>query len=260
MLLVPTEMYKVPNSSNRLTHTEQVMAIAAAIAHKLDLDADLTKLIAAVHDIGHLPYGHYAEKLICRRLFPGRGLRAKHEENGAQVYSRIVTRQNVDPDCYVVGGIREHREIAGSHSTPESDAVAHADDLASTISNIQDGLTLPAEEGCEVRLEEINAKLSGRLLKETPLDHWGELFVSELYRKRPTGAIARSRKLEEAVGNLRLAAKRLVGHSWIRAKPLDIEGRLRRFFDQKCSKGMGPQQVIDEFLLTMTERDLAEFA
>lgn len=48
----------------RLTHTLEVVQIAATIALKVKLDTTLCQAIALGHDIGHSPFGHIGEEVL----------------------------------------------------------------------------------------------------------------------------------------------------------------------------------------------------
>ena len=48
----------------RLTHTLEVSQIARTISRALNLNEDLTEVIALGHDLGHTPFGHVGEKII----------------------------------------------------------------------------------------------------------------------------------------------------------------------------------------------------
>lgn len=52
----------------RLTHTLEVEQIAVSIANALKLNADLVSAIALGHDVGHTPFGHAAERRLCKLL------------------------------------------------------------------------------------------------------------------------------------------------------------------------------------------------
>lgn len=52
----------------RLTHTLEVEQIAISIANALQLNSDLVSAIALGHDVGHTPFGHAAERTLCKLL------------------------------------------------------------------------------------------------------------------------------------------------------------------------------------------------
>ena len=53
---------------NRLTHTIEVTQISRTIAGALDLNTDLVKALALVHDLGHPPFGHAGEKALHAKM------------------------------------------------------------------------------------------------------------------------------------------------------------------------------------------------
>ena len=58
---------------NRLTHTVDVQNVAERIARGINLDrhsVDLARSIAAIHDIGHMPFGHWGERAAAAKLKP----------------------------------------------------------------------------------------------------------------------------------------------------------------------------------------------
>ena len=58
---------------NRLTHTVDVQNVAERIARGINLDRhsiDLARSIAAIHDIGHMPFGHWGERAAAAKLKP----------------------------------------------------------------------------------------------------------------------------------------------------------------------------------------------
>jgi dGTPase len=72
---------------NRLTHTIDVQNVSERIARKLNLDRqsiDLTRSIAAIHDIGHMPFGHWGERAAVAKLKPF-GKEWTHDAAGLRV-------------------------------------------------------------------------------------------------------------------------------------------------------------------------------
>lgn len=53
---------------NRLTHTIEVAQLARTAATALDLDQDLTEVLALAHDIGHPPFAHAGEHELNRQM------------------------------------------------------------------------------------------------------------------------------------------------------------------------------------------------
>ena len=52
----------------RLTHTLEVASVARTIARVLRLNEDLTEALALMHDVGHPPFGHCGEDVLCERM------------------------------------------------------------------------------------------------------------------------------------------------------------------------------------------------
>ncbi|MCC6864413.1 MAG: deoxyguanosinetriphosphate triphosphohydrolase [Rhodobacteraceae bacterium] len=70
----------------RLTHSIEVAQVARTISGVLGLNADLTEAIALAHDLGHTPFGHTGEDVLCLLMEPYGGF-----DHNAQAL-RIVTR------------------------------------------------------------------------------------------------------------------------------------------------------------------------
>lgn len=68
-----TQVFLAPEGDHyrtRLTHTLEVSQIARTMARALRLNEDLTEAIALGHDLGHTPFGHAGERVLCE-LLPG---------------------------------------------------------------------------------------------------------------------------------------------------------------------------------------------
>lgn len=53
---------------NRLTHTLEVSQIARSVSRRFSLNEDLAECIALCHDLGHSPFGHVGEEIICQEI------------------------------------------------------------------------------------------------------------------------------------------------------------------------------------------------
>ena len=49
----------------RLTHSMEVSQIARTIARHLSLNEDLSETLSLSHDLGHTPFGHAGEEVLC---------------------------------------------------------------------------------------------------------------------------------------------------------------------------------------------------
>jgi len=62
-----TQVFIAPTGDHyvtRLTHTLEVSQIARTISRALNLNEDLTEVIALGHDLGHTPFGHVGEDVL----------------------------------------------------------------------------------------------------------------------------------------------------------------------------------------------------
>jgi dGTPase len=79
---------------NRITHTEDVQNVGERIGRGLKLDRhsiDLVRSIATIHDIGHLPFGHWGEKAAQECLKPF-GRTWNHDAAGLRVVTEWSNR------------------------------------------------------------------------------------------------------------------------------------------------------------------------
>lgn len=103
----------------RLTHTLEVEQIAISIANALQLNVDLVSAIALGHDIGHTPFGHAAEKTLCKLLktdgqfhHPIQSVRYLWEKYGSkiepEIYEGILLH---DSDMFKINKAEVHNQF-----------------------------------------------------------------------------------------------------------------------------------------------------
>ncbi len=196
-LINKTQVFPVESDDQlrrRLTHSVEVMQLAATIARAFGLDPDLTEAGALAHDLGHPPFGHageYALNEILNQVAPQlKGF--NHYEHGADVVRWLE-------DAYVSPGIggfpglnltpqtiecilkhtyyrrgdplgqtevlarSKHQDIADDTSgSLEAQAVRIADKLSYLISDLEEGIRLGA-----ITLEHLK---TCRLFDRPPID------------------------------------------------------------------------------------------
>ncbi len=246
MLLIPTENddRKEGEKQNRQTHTKDVVRISEKIVGRIGGDKDLTRVIAISHDLGHLPYAHYGE--VVMRSF-GDDLRLRHEENGPLLYEEIIGK---DLKQEVVDGIREHRFLNKPHSSKESWIVNYADEIASFVSNIRDGLYL----GDCFDYEDFKKQAQGVLGIFPGVESLEDSLVDKVDLVSP-GRLTKLFKLVEKYWS------KFGEHERVRAENLNIEQRMRNYHNlvmfDRFGTGFTSQDFIDRKLLMEGEIDMS---
>lgn len=145
----------------RLTHSIEVAQIARALARALRLDEDLAEAVALVHDFGHTPFGHTGEDALDDKMRPWGGF--DHNAQSLRIVTELERRyadfDGLNLSWETLEGLVKHNgpltgdipptilayderhdlEL-GSHSGPEAQAAAIADDIAYDTHDIDDGL------------------------------------------------------------------------------------------------------------------------
>src|SRR3989344_5151201 len=130
-----------PHIRTRLAHTNEVMAVSMLIAKNLNLNVSLCEAIAAGHDIGHAPYGHYGEDFLTR--FGGKEFR--HNVNGVVIMQHVERRgKGLNLAYETLEGMLNHAyngEQARQNPEPQEYAVIRiADQIAYTFSDLNDAI------------------------------------------------------------------------------------------------------------------------
>ena len=145
----------------RLTHSIEVAQVARTIAGVLGLDTDLTEAVALAHDLGHTPFGHTGEEALHERLAPFGGF-----DHNAQAVRIVTTLERhyaefdgLNLSWETLEGLAKHNGPVApplphalaeysarhdlelhTHSGPEAQVAAIADDIAYNHHDLQDGL------------------------------------------------------------------------------------------------------------------------
>ncbi len=130
------------NVRNRLIHTNDVVNLASLYANILGLNVYLTEAIAHGHDIGHTPFGHLGERLICDLS----GKKFAHYVMSVVVAQKIERKGlGLNLSYETLEGILNHSRGAGdmkinSSISEESNLVMFSDKIAYTFSDLNDAL------------------------------------------------------------------------------------------------------------------------
>lgn len=127
-----TQVFFSPENDHictRIEHVVHVESISYTIAKCLGLNTELTKAIAAAHDIGHSPFGHQGEKILSEIAKRDIEERFWHEKNGLEMVDKIElletpnkNLQNLALTYAVRDGIISHcGEIDENHLKPRQE-------------------------------------------------------------------------------------------------------------------------------------------
>lgn len=105
----------IDHISTRFEHVKYVESISYTMAKYMGLNAELTKVIANAHDLGHGPFGHRGETILSEISMKDIGKRFWHERNGLEMVENIELlrdnenkKQNLNLTYAVRDGIISH--------------------------------------------------------------------------------------------------------------------------------------------------------
>jgi len=143
----------------RLTHSLEVSQIARTLSRMLNLNETLAEVIALSHDLGHTPFGHVGGDELDRQLKKdGRVLGFEHNFQSFRVLTKLEKRyKNFDGlnlTFATLEGVLKHsypyekpflehldkRFALKKHPSLEAMVVDHADEIAYTSHDIDDGI------------------------------------------------------------------------------------------------------------------------
>ncbi len=143
----------------RLTHSLEVSQIARTLSRMLKLNETLAEVIALSHDLGHTPFGHVGGDELDRQLkADGRVLGFEHNFQSFRVLTKLEKRykdfDGLNLTFATLEGVMKHsypykkpflekldrRFALEKHPSLEAMVVDHADEIAYTSHDIDDGI------------------------------------------------------------------------------------------------------------------------
>ena len=143
----------------RLTHSLEVSQIARTLSRMLELNETLAEVIALSHDLGHTPFGHVGGDELDRLLKEdGRPLGFEHNFQSFRVLTKLEKRykdfDGLNLTFATLEGVMKHsypykkpfldaldtRFALDKHPSLEAMVVDHADEIAYTSHDIDDGI------------------------------------------------------------------------------------------------------------------------
>lgn len=149
--------------THRVLHVQLVSKIARTIGRALGLNEDLIEAISLGHDIGHVPYGHFGEKILSELCVKNGIEPFLHNVQSVQFLDTI---ENCDLTLQVLDGILCHNGEVHNKTLKPTGTI----DLENFDSNLQkikakEDVIPSTMEGCAVRIADTIAYL-GRDLKD----------------------------------------------------------------------------------------------
>ncbi|MEA3417848.1 MAG: deoxyguanosinetriphosphate triphosphohydrolase [Campylobacterota bacterium] len=143
----------------RLTHSLEVSQIARTLSRMLGLNETLSEVIALSHDLGHTPFGHTGGDVLDALLREdGRPFGFEHNFQSFRVLTQLEKRykdfNGLNLTFATLEGVLKHsypykkpfledidnRFQLGKHPSLEAMVVDHADEIAYTSHDIDDGI------------------------------------------------------------------------------------------------------------------------
>ena len=153
--------YKNDDISRRGLHVQLVSRIARNIGRALGLNLDLIEAIALGHDIGHTPFGHAGEKILCALYHERTGRFFAHNVHSIRVLDGLIP---YNLSLQTLDGILCHNgelELSEYHPRPLGDFSAFDRQVEQCYTDCTaDARLIPGTlEGCVVRVCDIIAYL-----------------------------------------------------------------------------------------------------
>ena len=284
----------------RLTHSLEVSQIARTLSRMLELNETLAEVIALSHDLGHTPFGHVGGDELDRLLREdGRPLGFEHNFQSFRVLTKLEKRykdfDGLNLTFATLEGVLKHsypykkpfldeldiRFNLDKHPSLEAMVVDHADEIAYTSHDIDDGIKyglisfddLLEDQLC-LRVDEIvqkeGVKRGEKLYRHRFVAGLIKLLVEDFMENSKSG-IEKERKDQPIVATLDAKEKLPVGFSKETATELKMLKKLllkklykhekiarKMHAGKQCIKGLYRAFTEDTNLLPLYQQELFE--
>ncbi len=284
----------------RLTHSLEVSQIARTLSRMLKLNETLSEVIALSHDLGHTPFGHIGGDVLDSLLrSDGRAFGFEHNYQSFRVLTKLEKRykdfDGLNLTFATLEGVLKHsypyekkflkgidpRFALNKHPALEAMVVDHADEIAYTSHDIDDGIKYGLLTFDDLMENELAQEVDGMVQSEGIGQRdklYRHRFVAALIKLLVEDFISRSEKgIAEYRSDLPLSAqidssvKLPVGFSKKRRKALKklkkiLHKKLYRhekisekmYSGKQCIKGLYNAFREDNDLLPVRQKELFE--
>jgi dGTPase len=204
----------------RLTHSLEVSQIARTLSRMLELNETLAEVIALSHDLGHTPFGHIGGDELDRLLKEdGHKMGFEHNFQSFRVLTKLEKRyqdfDGLNLTFATLEGVLKHsypykkpfldtldsRFDLEKHPSLEAMVVDHADEIAYTSHDIDDGIKYKLIDFDDLKDSEIFARVD-RMVQLEGIDQ-----KDRLYRHRFVAALIKL-LVEDFISNSKENAKK----------------------------------------------------
>jgi len=285
----------------RLTHSLEVSQIGRTLSRMLELNETLAEVIALSHDLGHTPFGHVGGDELDRLLKEdGRPLGFEHNFQSFRVLTKLEKRykefDGLNLTFATLEGVLKHsfpykkpfleglddRFDLEKHPSLEAMVVDHADEIAYTSHDIDDGIKYGLitfedlwEDTLCLRVDEMvqreGVARGEKLYRHRFVAGLIKLLVEDFIHNSKEGA-ERFREEHPIVAGLDAEEKLPVGFSKETATQLKVLKKLlfkklythekiarKMFAGKQCIKGLYTAFTEDSNLLPLHTQELFEF-
>ena len=284
----------------RLTHSLEVSQIARTLSRMLELNETLAEVIALSHDLGHTPFGHVGGDELDRLLREdGRPLGFEHNFQSFRVLTKLEKRykdfDGLNLTFATLEGVLKHsypykkpflegldaRFNLEKHPSLEAMVVDHADEIAYTSHDIDDGIKYGLitfadllDDPLCLRVDEMvqkeGVKRDEKLYRHRFVAGLIKLLVEDFMENSKEGAI-KFRQDEPIVVTLDANEKLPLGFSKETARQLKVLKKLllkklykhekiarKMYAGKQCIKGLYKAFREDSDLLPPHQKELCE--